>query len=114
MTDKATYAPLVFDRSDGCSLTLYLEEVDATMGVFEASGKYGNGHSWDGVARSAVREDARELVDKIEFDSEGSMFCAYARDEAALRRLAELLRDAVHDHARLRRYLDAGDPDWFD
>jgi hypothetical protein len=54
------------------------------------------------------------LAGEIKFDSEGSMFCAYAKDEAALRRLAELLRDAVHDHARLRRYLDAGDPDRFD
>ena len=44
--------------------------------------KYGNGYSWEGVAR--------------------------------LRRLGELMRDAATDPERLRRYLAAGDPDWFD
>lgn len=109
--DRTTYAPLVLD---GTSLSLYLDEVEATVPVFEAGGKYANGYSWEGVARSAMREDAPSLTDKIEFDSEGSMFCVHAEEQAPLRRLGELLRDAVSDHDRLRRYLDAGDPGWFD
>jgi hypothetical protein len=109
--DKVTYAPLVLD---GRSLSLDLDAADAAMAVFESCGKYGNGYSWEGVARSAMREDSPELAGKIEFDSEGSMFCVYAKEEAPLRRLGELMRDAATDPERLRRYLAAGDPDWFD
>ena len=54
-----------------------------------------------------LRRGAPEVAGKIEFDSEGSMFSAIAKKE-------ELMRDAVHDHARLRHYLETGDPDWFD
>jgi hypothetical protein len=58
--------------------------------------------------------EVRWLAGEIEFDSEGSMFSVNAKDEAPLRRLGELMRDAVHDPARLRHYLQTGDPDWFD
>lgn len=118
MTDQPDYAPLtlgVFGRwRRTYSLALDLDDVGAASSVFEAAGKYGNGHSWEGVARSAIREEAPELGGKIEFDSEGSMFWASAKQEEPLRRLGVLMSEAVRDHARLRRYLAAGDPDWFD
>ncbi len=118
MTDGPDYAPLVFDVVGRWrrtySLTLDLDEVGAASSVFEAAGKYENGHSWDGVARSAIREEAPELAGKIEFDSEGSMFCALAKQEEPLRLLGVLMSEAVHDHDRLRRLLAAGDPAWFD
>ena len=116
MTDSSPYTPLVLDkfRRRTYSLSLDLDLVDGTTSVFEACGKYPNGHSWEGVARTAIKEGAPEVAGKIEFDSEGSMFCAIAKEEEPLRRLGELMRDAVHDHARLRHYLETGDPDWFD
>ena len=43
--------------------------------VREDEGFKGNGYDWESLARVFVEEQVPELSDKINFDSEGSMFC---------------------------------------
>lgn len=46
----------------------------------------GNGYDWQSLATVFVTEQLPELADIIHFDSESSMFCAYASDKQALQR----------------------------
>ncbi|GAA2782741.1 hypothetical protein GCM10010441_04570 [Kitasatospora paracochleata] len=118
MTDRESFAPLVFFEYDHRPGTYCLMLSDHHMvdveDVFEACGQYGNGYGWEGVARSALRERAPELADRLAFDPEAGTFVAHGSDADALRRLGGLLRDAFHDRALLAALIEAGDPDWFD
>ena len=53
----------------------------------EDEGFEGNGYDWESLARVFVEEQVPELSEKISFDSEGSMFCAYSEDKDALKEL---------------------------
>jgi hypothetical protein len=118
MTDRTTFAPLVFFEYDHRPGTYCLMLSDAHMvgveDVFEECGQYGNGYGWEGVAKSAVRSRAPELADRLSFDPEAGMFVAYGEDADALKTLGGLLRDAFHDRATLKELIESGDPEWFD
>jgi hypothetical protein len=44
----------------------------------------GNSYDWTSLAKIFIEERHSELKDTIKFDPEGSMFCAYSCDKAAL------------------------------
>ncbi|MVU82724.1 hypothetical protein GPX89_36510 [Nocardia sp. ET3-3] len=118
MTDRETFAPLVFfeyDHKPGFyGLTLSDSHMVAAEPVFAEFGYYGNGYGWAGVARSATATLEAELFQRINFDAEAGSFVAFGQDPDALRQLGTLLRDALRDPAALRRLIAAGDPEWFD
>ena len=118
MTDRDTFAPLVFfeyDHKPGSfCLMLSDQHMLDTEKVFTDRGYDGCGYGWAGVARSAVRSRAPELTDRFGLDPEAGMFVAYGEDADALRALAPLLVQALEDHRLLGELIDAGEPDWFD
>ncbi|MGW4356215.1 immunity 51 family protein [Nocardia sp. NPDC004582] len=118
MTDRETYAPLVFfeydHRPGHFCLMLSDNHMLASEVVFAESGYDGGGYGWAGVARSAVATRAPELADRVSYDPEAGMFVAYGEDAGALRQLGMLLQEAHRDPAVLSGFIEAGDPEWFD
>ncbi|MFC0036781.1 immunity 51 family protein [Actinomadura rayongensis] len=118
MTDRTTFAPLIFfeyDHKPGhYCLMLSDQHMGGSEDVFEECGQYGNGYGWAGVARSAVRARAPELDGRFGLDPEAGMFVAYGEDSDALKALGALMRTAWHDRTELKALIESGDPDWFD
>ncbi|GAB2540300.1 immunity 51 family protein [Nocardia heshunensis] len=118
MTDRETFAPLVFfeyDHKPGhFCLLLSDHHMLATEPVFAEFGYDGNGYGWAGVARSVVATQEIGLSERLNYDPEAGTFVAYGEDPEALRRLGTLLHEALQDPAMLRRLIAAGDPEWFD
>jgi hypothetical protein len=73
----------------------YKDEIFQTR---ENEGFEGNGYDWESLARVFVEEQVPELSDKIDFDSEGSMFCAYSKDKEALKRFILQFKEACENH----------------
>lgn len=73
------------------AFSLLLRNLDTLASAFEAAGHTGNGYSWQALAQHVLDSDLPELVERIEFDSEADMFCAFATDRGSLERLGEHL-----------------------
>lgn len=85
----------------------YLQELfDARRG----EGFLGNGYDWESLARGWIREKAPELTDRIEFDSEAGMFCAYSEDREALRRFILGFKSACEDRDAIQDLLSRAEP----
>jgi len=86
----------VVDNDNG-TFSLLLSEFEPTDELFEEVGSLGPGYAWETVALYVVENIATELADRLDFDSEHSMFCAFGKDREALQalgvRLARLFRD---------------------
>ena len=74
----------------------------------------GNGYDWASLAQVFLAEQRADLLDKIQFDPESSMFCAYSRNLEALEKLAELLFKASQESEFLRQAIEAADPEGMD
>jgi len=83
---KAEISPFFWvDLPESASVCLnvdeYLQEVFDTRAN---EGFEGNGYDWSSLAQVFLEEKCSDLQDKINFDPEGSMFCAYSTDKEAL------------------------------
>lgn len=63
----------------------------------EDEGFEGNGYDWESLARFFIDEQVPELSESIDFDSEGSMFCAYSSDKEALRKFILQFKEACEN-----------------
>lgn len=72
---------------EGCLFIKYRQEVFDTR---EEEGFEGNGYDW---ASLDLEEKMPELSDAIDFDPEGSLFCAYSSKVDALSRFALGFKD---------------------
>ena len=72
----------------------YRQEVFDTR---EEEGVEGNGYDWASLALVFLEEKIPELSDAIDFDPEGSMFCAYSSKVDALSRFALGLKEFCDD-----------------
>ena len=72
----------------------YRQEVFDTR---EEEGFEGNGYDWESLALVFLEEKMPELSDAIDFDAEGSMFCAYSSKVDALSRFALGLKEFCDD-----------------
>ena len=72
----------------------YRQEVFDTR---EEEGFEGNGYDWASLAWVFLEEKMPELSDAIDFDPEGSMFCAYSSKVDALSRFALGLKEFCDD-----------------
>ncbi|MGW5310633.1 Imm51 family immunity protein [Nocardia thailandica] len=118
MTDRTSFAPLVFfeyDHKPG-TFCLMLGDGDMTAGaeVFAEAGYEPGGYGWTGVARAALALRAPQLSDRVRFDPEAGMMVAYGTDADALRTLGSYLQEALRDTTVLAGFLAAGDPEWYD
>jgi hypothetical protein len=86
------------------SLILNVGETQ-TDDVVNQLGHEPNGYFWEGVAELLVGLEAPELDGRFEYDSEGSMFCAYGSDRAALQRLGTLMSAVANDEDGMRELL---------
>lgn len=107
-------APFKVVETTPGNFSLLLSEFGSTSAAFEAVGSDGGGYAWEAVARHVVEHVAPELEGRVGFDPEGSMFCAYGNDRAALEALAVRLAGLFHDQAALASTIAAIGPDGFD
>ena len=63
----------------------------------EEEGFEGNGYDWASLALVFLEEKMPELSDAIDFDPEGSMFCAYSSKVDALSRFAQGFKEFCDD-----------------
>lgn len=99
-----TFASFILHPDIGPSLTLHcFTAVDEDV---RASGHEPNGYFWEGIAELLIRREATDLAGQFEWDSEGSMFCAFASDRAPLDRLAELMTPVIADREALRALME--------
>jgi hypothetical protein len=92
----------IFENEPGSySLLLYAGSTVADEAI-EELGHEPNGYFWEGVAQFLVGEQAPGLVGRLDYDSEGGMFCAYSSDRAALEELAALLAPVANESAQVR------------
>ncbi|MCX5355584.1 Imm51 family immunity protein [Streptomyces mirabilis] len=68
--------------------SLLLTGWSEVMPVIQASGREGNGYTWDGVARLLVARHLPEAADQLEHDSESGMFAVYSSNRQVLEALA--------------------------
>ena len=72
----------------------YRQEVFDTR---EEEGFEGNGYDWASLALVFLEEKMPELSNAIDFDPEGSMFCAYSSNLDALARFAQGFKEFCDD-----------------
>ncbi len=74
--------PLFLGGASVClNVGTYLQEVFDTCAE---EGFEGSGYDWESLAKVFLEEKCPSLREKIGFDPEASMFCAYSKDKEAL------------------------------
>jgi Immunity protein 51 len=81
--------------------------------LFQAFGFSGNGASWSEHIQAIVEEEAPDLFDHIEFDTEGNTFLAFADSQEAADRFTALLCPLFSDFDKLRRHFSLLDSEDF-
>jgi hypothetical protein len=87
--------------STGASVCLTVGE-EYLQDIFDAraeDGFIGNGYDWASLAHKFLNEKYPELQEKIDFDPEAGMFCAYSEDKEALADFIHLFKNACEDKA---------------
>jgi hypothetical protein len=107
-------APFKLVETRPGSHSLLLTTFEPADEVFERYELEGGGYAWEAVARHVVEHDASDLDDRVGFDPEASMFCAYGEDREALYQLGARLAALFHDATRLAAIIESIGPDGFD
>lgn len=84
---ERTIAPFFWVEHEG-SASVCLNVGEYLQDVFDErsdDGFEGNGYDWASLAQVFLDEKSPDLRGMIDFDPEGSMFCAYSKDKEALR-----------------------------
>ena len=98
---KEDIAPFFWvDHEETASVCLdvgtYLQEVFDSRAD---DGFEGSGYDWGSLAQVFLDEKCPELQEKVDFDPEGSMFCAYAKDKVALVEFIQQFKQVCEDRA---------------
>ena len=98
----APFTLLVFDEDPQKvrGLLIYYPDGEYRQEVFdtrEDEGGEGNGYDWASLALVFLEEKIPELSEAIDFDPEGSMFCAYSSNVDALGIFALGLKEFCDD-----------------
>ena len=110
----ADISPFKLTETEPGSFSLLCSEFQPHESTFVECGYEGGGYDWEAVARQIIRSHAPHLAERVNFDPEGSMFCAYGQDKEALEELGVLMRDTFNDKDALSTAIKEADPDWFD
>ena len=97
---KNNIAPFIWvEQSSGASVCLnvgeYLKEIFDTRAE---EGFVGNGYDWGSLAQIFLDEKCSDLKEKINFDPEADMFCAYSKDKDALAEFILRFKNACEDN----------------
>lgn len=105
--DALSFAPFELHEpfEDG-GYSLVFTDWDAVDERFGESiaGLHLSGHGMAGIVREAVRDEAPELLESIEFDPEGDGLYAYVDSLERLEQVARIASRAWSSVARMRRY----------
>lgn len=93
--------PFKLIETSAGKFSLLLTVFEGPAAVFEAAGHEPNGYGWEAIASQVVRETPA-LAGRLAFDPEGSMFCAYGTDRAALEQLGRALAELYGDPEKLQ------------
>lgn len=98
---KKEIAPFIWvEHNSEASVCLnageYLQEVFDTRAD---EGFIGNGYDWGSLAQVFLDEKCSVLQEKIEFDPEADMFCAYSKDKDALADFILQFKKACEDRS---------------
>ena len=96
---KETISPFFWvEHEKSVSVCLYVGDYKNEIFLArEDEGFEGNGYDWASLASVFVDEKTPELKDVVDFDPEGSMFCAYSSDAEALKRFILSFKQACED-----------------
>ena len=96
--------PFYLSEYDG-SYSVCLNTGDYKNEIFEAryeEGFLGNGYDWQSLAVVFINEKMPELEEKIEFDSEAGLFCAYSNDKSVMEQFAIAFKTACEDDVLIK------------
>ncbi len=99
---KEQIAPFRWVDHDNKSYSVCLDVGDWKDEIFESrrdEGFEGNGYDWGSLALVFLEERKPTLKEFINFDPEGSMFCAYSRNADALKEFVVSFKEACEDEA---------------
>lgn len=88
--DKAAFAPGTLVKHDDNYSLVYSNFPHCE--AFEERHIEGGGYTWHGLVEHVLREDAPDALKKLDFDPEGSMFCALSTDLSALQAVSRALK----------------------
>lgn len=108
------YSPARLVEHDGGTYSLVFDDFDGTAETFEEMGYDAGGYAWHGVVEALVLMKAPQLAKKLDYDPEGSMFAVVSQDPDALRKVAELMRQAIANPELLKEAIENADPDLMD
>lgn len=99
------------DESNQASLLLTdFNEKEHIFAERADEGWEGGGYGWNSVAQVVLEERTPELIGKINFDPEGSMFAAYG-EVAPIKLFAAAMKAVYDDDAALRDVLSRAELD---
>lgn len=111
MTPANEFAPCWLVEHEDGTLSLCFDDFAPTASFMERHELQGGGYTWEAVVESLLRQRSPELLSKLEFDPEGSMFCAYGHDRETLRAVAALIREVQADETLLAEAITHADPE---
>lgn len=102
----------IVDNGTNYSL-LFLDYFDSEK-TFSNADHEGGGYSWQTVISFIIDRDYPQLADKINYDSEGSMFVAYGDDKDALIEVQEIINNLVSNQNLLKAIIEEVPEDMWD
>jgi BRCT domain type II-containing protein len=102
-SDSGGIAPLKLIETTPGNYSLLMNVGDTKVDelVFKL-GHEPNGYFWEGVAEVLVQTEANQLEERVNYDPEGSMFCAFGEDKAALNELGVLMASVANGPERMK------------
>ncbi len=79
--------------------------------IFAEQGWEGSGYDWESLARVFLEERCPDLIEKVHFDPEADMFCAYSDDMEAMRFFIRSFRQICEDRVCAADLLSRAVPD---
>jgi hypothetical protein len=92
--DASAFAPgTLVEHDDGKYSVVYSKFPSSPdlEAVYDERGLQGGGYTWHGFVVHLMKQHAPQALDAVEFDPEGSMFCAVSKDLAALQAVSAAL-----------------------
>ena len=88
-------------------------EIDGYDDLFEDYEFGGNGASWAEHIRFVIEKSDAELLEHLDFDSEGDTFFVWTDGETSAQRFFKVILPIFGSKSSLKKYLKNADPDNF-
>jgi len=111
MIDQDEFAPALFLQRENHSYEVSLSEFAAGEELSDERDLQGGGYTWQALIKYLVRTRAPQIVDQIDYGSEGDTFVSFSSSLEAIRAVGRLVQSATRDPELLREAFDKADPD---